>query len=367
MQPFHVSVSDEVLKDLVVRLRMTRWPDQVPGTQWRWGTELGFLQRLCNHWAERFDWRAAEARLNALPQFHNPIEGFGLYFVHAKSEASDAVPLLLLNGWPSSIFEHVDVIPMLTAAGFHVVAPSFPGFGFSDRPSVSGVNGSKIANLFVSLMAELGYERFIGHGSDLGAHVLDRIRVQHPDHLIGAHFSNVFSSDPSTPEDASEEEIAYLNRVRSWSRMEGAYAMIQGTKPQTLGYGLTDSPTGMASWIAEKFEAWGDGEVQESIGLDGLCANLTLYWVTETIVSSTRLYAEMFSDHTAQASPERGKVPVGVIIFPRDIIPAPRIWAERLFNLVQWTEAPAGGHFGAWEQPAVLTKTLRSFADILVS
>ncbi|UWU26052.1 epoxide hydrolase (plasmid) [Rhizobium sp. CB3060] len=361
MQSFQAAVPDQVLNDLRSRLRRTRWPDQVEEQGWQRGTEVGFLRRLCDHWAEHFDWRAAETRLNALPQFSATIEGFGLHLVHARSKTSDGVPLLMVNGWPSSIFEYIDVIPRLTAAGFHVVAPALPGYGFSDRPTKPGMNGTKIADLFAALMSELGYERFLAHGSDWGGLVVDRIRRRHPSRLLGVHLSNVHSQYPP-PQDPTPDEELFLGKAQWWNFTEGAYAMIQGTKPQTLGYGLNDSPAGLAAWIVEKFQSWSDGDIEQAYGLDGLCANLTLYWATETITSSARLYAEVFADPEMRTPTERGSVPVGVIVFPKDILPAPRAWGERWFNVVHWTEASHGGHFGAWEVPDLLAQDLRSFA-----
>jgi pimeloyl-ACP methyl ester carboxylesterase len=362
MQPFQAAVSDDVLNDLRSRLRHTRWPDQVTPQDWRQGAELSFLQRLCDHWANQFDWRAAEARLNTFPQFRATVDGVGLHLVHARSEIPNAVPLLLINGWPSSIFEYLDVIPHLTAAGFHVVAPALPGYGFSDRPTESGMNGTRIAALFTALMTELGYEQFLAHGSDWGSLVVDRMRRHHADRLLGVHLSNVHANYPR-PQDPSPEEQAFLGRAQGWQFTEGAYALLQGTKPQTLSYGLNDSPAGLAAWIIEKFSSWSDGDVEQVYSFDGLCANLTLYWVTETIGSSARLYSETFCDPETHTPPERGTVPVGVTVFPKDILPAPRVWGERWFNIVHWTEAPCGGHFGAWEEPELFVQDLRAFAD----
>lgn len=362
MRPFQAAVSAEVIDDLRSRLQRTRWPDQLAPPSWRQGTELGFLKRLCDHWANRFDWRAAQGRLNALPQFLATVDGVGLHLVHARSAAPNAVPLLLTNGWPSSIFEYLDIIPRLTAAGFHVVAPALPGYGFSDRPTGAGTNATRIAALFAALMTQLGYGRFLAHGSDWGSLVVDRMRHHHAGRLLGAHFSNVRSTYPPPP-DPSPEERAFLERAQGWPFGDGAYVLIQASQPQTLSYGLNDSPAGLAGWIVEKFRRWTDGDIEQVYGLDGLCANLTLYWATATIASSARLYAETSGDPEMQTPPARGSVPAGVIVFPKDILPAPRAWGERWLNIVQWTEAPHGGHFGAWEAPDLLAQDLRTFAD----
>ena len=364
MQPFSVAIPESIMDDLRSRLRRTRWPDEIAGQDWRQGTDRTYLQKVCNYWADAFDWRAAEARLNGFEQFKSTIDGIGLYFIHAPSEKAGAIPLLLCNGWPSSIFEYLDVIPRLTALGFHVVAPAMPGYGFSDRPTAPGMNGTRIAELFARLMTDLGYERFIAHGSDWGTYVVDRIRCHHPGRLLGMHVSNVHGHYPA-PADPSPEEAAFLGQFQGWQFVEGAYAHMQGTRPQTLSYGLNDSPAGLAGWIIEKFRGWSDGDIEQTYGLDGLCANLTLYWATETIGSSSRLYAEAFADPELHVPPERGSVPVGVILFPKDIMPAPRAWGERWFNIVQWTDAPRGGHFGAWEDPETFAQDLRSFADRL--
>ena len=305
--------------------------------------------------------------MNLLPQFRAEVDGTGLHFVHARSERTDAVPLLLMNGWPSSILEYWEIIPKLTQAGFHVFAPTLPGFGFSDCPQRSGTNARRIATLFVTLLEDLGYARFIAHGSDIGAGVLEQIRRRFPERLTGAHFSNVHWAYPR-PSDPSPEEQAYFANTDAWVASEGAYSALQRTKPQTLAYALNDSPVGLAAWILEKFHSWTDGDPEEVFGLDALCANLTLYWATQTIGSSVRLYAESARDKLASTPPpERGAVPTGVIRFPKDIMPAPRAWGERWLNLVHWTEAPHGGHFPAWEVPDILAHDLTNFRDVIAS
>lgn len=362
--PFQALVDQAILDNLKARLQDTRWPDAVEGVGWQLGSEPGFMKRLCSYWSEHFDWRVTEARLNGFSQFRAEVKGIGLHLIHAHSDAPNATPLLLTNGWPSSIFEYLDIIPHLTKAGFHVVAPALPGYGFSERPTVPGMNSTRIADLFADLMTGLRYERFLAHGSDMGAGVVEQMRRRHAAQLIGVHFSNVYWGYPK-PDDALPEEQEYLGRMQGWNFAEGAYAMMHGTKPQTLSYSLNDSPAGLAGWIVEKFVAWSDGDVEQTFGLDGLCANLTLYWATQTIGSSIRLYAEAFSDAAARRPPARGEVPVGVIVFPKDILPAPRAWGERWLNLQHWTEAPHGGHFPAWEAPNLLAADLRAFADTL--
>lgn len=362
VQPFRSETPGAALADLRARLAATRWPDQLEGDPWRLGTDRAFLRKLCAHWGGAFDWRAQEATLNALSQFRATVDGVGLHLVHARADAPDATPLLLTNGWPSSIFEYLDLIPRLTDAGFHVVAPALPGYGWSDRPTAPGMNSTRIGDLFAELMTGLGYDRFLAHGSDMGAGVVEAIRRRRPDRLLGVHFSNVYWAYPP-PDDPSPEEKAYLETVQGWIQSEGAYAMLHGTRPQTLSYALNDSPAGLAGWIIEKVQAWSDGDAKAVYGLDALCANLTVYWLTQTIGSSMRLYAEAFADKDAQQPPEKGDVPVGVIVFPKDILPAPRAWGERWLNLTHWTEAPRGGHFPAWETPDLLADDLTAFRD----
>lgn len=363
MEPFQVHLDETVLADLRTRLAQTRWPDAV-AADWSQGTPLPFLQHLCDHWANRFDWRAQEARLNALPQFRTEVNGVGLHLVHARADGGNGTPLLISNGWPSSIFEYVELIPRLTAAGFDVVAPALPGYGWSDRPTAPGVNPSRIATLFAGLMTQLGHDRFIAHGSDMGAGVVERLRQTIPGRLLGVHFSNVYWGYPRPP-DPTLEEQKYFDAAKAWQAAEGAYAMLHGTKPQTLASALNDSPAGLAAWIVEKFQAWCDGDAEQVFGLDELCANLTVYWATGTIGSSMRLYAEAFADRGTRHALEKGDVPVGVIVFPHDILPAPRSWGERWLNLVHWTEAPRGGHFPGWETPDLLAEDLARFRNAL--
>jgi pimeloyl-ACP methyl ester carboxylesterase len=360
MTPFTIDIPEATLIDLRDRLARTRWPDAIAGVGWRYGTEPEFLKRICNHWGDAFDWRAAETRLNALPQFRAEIDGIDLHFVHARSAREDAAPLLLTNGWPSSIVEYRAIIPMLTAVGFHVVAPTLPGYGFSDCSSAPGMNATRIADLFARMLTTLGYDRVLAHASDMGAGVVEQMRRRHPERLAGIHFSNVYWGYPH-PDDPTPEEQDYFGRVQNWQFAEGAYAMLQGTKPQTLAYALNDSPAGLAGWVLEKFHAWTDGDPIDALGLDDLCANLTIYWATQTIGSSMRLYAEAFADTDSQSPPQPGAVPVGVAVFPKDILPAPRAWGERWLNLIHWTDMPRGGHFPAWEAPDLLVKDLVDF------
>ncbi len=374
IEPFTIAIDDRVLDDLRARIARTRWPDQLATAGWDYGTDLGYLRDLLATWAGSFDWRAAERRLNRFAQFRARIDGLDVHFVHERGRGPDPLPLILTNGWPSSFAEYVDLIPLLTdpgAAGgdpadsFDVVVPSLPGFGFSSRPEVPGLVNSGIADLWCELMSgRLGYGRFGAHGSDIGAGVTSRLGSRHPDRLAGIHLSALSFAEPPEPWSSSERE--YLAAVDRWDREEGAYSDIQATKPQTLGYGLADSPAGLAAWIVEKFRAWSDcgGDVESRFARDQLLTNLTIYWVTSTITSSVRHYYEYRRHGAPLAAGTPIPVPAGFAIFANEYVPAgrpPRELAERYFTVNRWTELPRGGHFAALEEPALLAAELREF------
>ena len=367
IQPFHINVSDAVLKDLKARLGQTRWPDEVAGAEWNYGANLEFMRRLLDHWQHRFDWRVQEQALNEFPQFQTAIGDENLHFVHVRGAGEHAIPLLLVNGWPSNFYELLPLVPRLTketnGVSFDVVIASLPGFGFSDRPHQPGMNLSRIGERLAVLMTRLGYERFMVHGSDMGAGALQLIASLYPDRVIAMHQCNVYWNLPK-PENATKEEQEYFKRGQEWAAKEAAYGMVQSTKPQNLAFGLNDSPAGLAAWIVEKFRAWSDcdGEVEKSYPLDTLCTLLTIYWVTETIGSSMRLYAEVMRDPKIKLLEKKTKAPVGVAMFPKDLVPAPRAWGERWLNLKRWTDMPRGGHFAALETPDLLSDDIRAFA-----
>lgn len=369
VEPFTIAVPDAVLADLRRRLERTRLPDALEGCGWDWGVPPDALRAVVEHW-RGFDWRAAEAALNATPAFRAEVDGARLHFVHVRGEGERRIPIVLTNGWPSCFTELLPLVPLLTRAvdgfAFDVVIPSLPGYGFSDRPTRPGTNITRIAALWAELMAGLGYPRFFAHGSDMGAGVVERLRANHGERILGAHMLNVFWGYPR-PAAPSPEEAAYLARGPEWQAREGAYAAIHATRPQTIAAALNDSPAGLAAWISEKFHAWSDrGLPGGAISLDALCTVLTIYWVTETIASSQRLYREAFADPGAMAPPPRRGPPVGVAVFPADILPAPRAWGERWFELTRWTEMPHGGHFPGLEAPELLVSELRAFvAEVL--
>ena len=367
MQPFTIAIDDAALADLRARLAATRFPDAVAGG-WDYGTDPDYLRGLVAHWGGAFDWRTAERRLNSAPQFTDEIDGERVHFIHARGTGGRRVPILLANGWPSNFVELLPLIPLLTAerdgVSFDVVIPSLQGFGFSGRPTAPGMNLSRMSGLWAELMTRLGYERFLTSGSDLGAGVVLALIRNCPDRMIGAHHCNVWSQYPR-PENPTPEETAYFQRVDAWTFAEGAYAMLQGTKPQTLAVGLNDSPAGMAAWIIEKFHGWSDlpaGDLDSVYDRDTLCTLLSVYWFTGTIGSSVRLYREVFSDFAMMAPMPDHAVPQGVLAPTSADLPAPRAWGERhLQNLVHWREAPRGGHFPALEVPDILADDIRAF------
>ncbi|MDC0674565.1 epoxide hydrolase family protein [Nannocystis radixulma] len=360
VQPFTVAVPEAALTDLRRRLAQTRFTDALADAGPDWGIEPAALRALVAHW-QRFDWRAAEAAINAFPAFRAQIGGTGVHFVHVRGRAPRRLPIVLTNGWPSCFTELLRLVPLLTepvdGVAFDVVIPSLPGYGFSDRPSRSGMNITRIAALWAELMAGLGYPRFFAHGSDMGAGVVERLRADHAERVLGIHMVNVFWGYPRPPA-PTPAEAAYLERGPQWQQREGAYAAIHATRPHTISAGLNDSPAGLAAWIGEKFAAWSE----RPPSLDALCTILTIYWVTETIASSQRLYREAFADAGAMAPPPRRGPPVAVAIFPGDILPAPRAWGERWFELARWTEMPRGGHFPGLEAPDLLAADIRAFA-----
>ncbi len=369
--PFTIHVSDDVLSDLRGRLSATRWPDEVSEAGWDYGTNREYLKDLTTYWRDEFDWRTQEAMLNRFAQFRADIDGFGIHFIHERGVGPKPLPLIITHGWPSSFAQMLKIIPPLTdpaghggdpADAFDVIVPSLPGFGFSDRPRERGMTGQRIAELWARLMTEtLGYERFAAAGGDLGSGITRRLALERPELLVGMHLTDIGYPLSDQP-DLSDAERRYLEAARDWSAGEGAYGMLHSTKPQTLAYGLTDSPVGLAGWIVEKYRAWSDcaDDVERCFSKDELLTTIMIYWVTGTINSSMRLYYE--NSHAPRLTPkQRIDVPAGVAIFPKDLILPPREWAERSLRVQRWTEMPRGGHFAAMEAPELLVEDLRAF------
>ncbi len=377
MEAFTLDVPREVLVDLKDRLLRTRWPDQVAGAGWDYGTELSYLKELVEYWLTQFDWRKQERFINALPQFCAQVDGLNIHFVHVRGKGPRPFPLVMTHGWPSSFFEMHKIIRPLAdpasyggdpADAFDVVVPSMPGFGFSERPTHRGL--VKVDVFWRTLMTEvLGYRRFGAHGSDIGARVTSALGRFHPDVVSGIHIGSVYLDWPEPLPSATELSAAerdYLERVKGWEKAEGGYAEIQATRPQTLAYGLNDSPAGLAAWIVEKFRAWSDcrGDIESRFTKDELLTTVTIYWVTETINASFRRYFE--KRHDPAPNPlrlgERIETPTGIAMFPgeKDLV-VPREWAERSYNIRRWSDMPRGGHFAALEEPELLVDDIRAF------
>lgn len=367
--PFTVDVDRAVLDDLADRLRGSRWPDELEGAEpWSRGTDGGYLREIVRYWLDEFDWAAQQKRLNSFRQVRVevdvPGEGrLGVHAVHERASAGDGLPVVLLHGWPSSFVQMLPIIPLLTdpADAFDVVALSLPGYGFSDRPTAPGMDVARIAGIVVDVMVELGYERFAARGSDLGAGVLQQLALAHPDRLVALHLSGTNPYLGWVPEDLSDAEREFVAAAQAWNQAEMAYAQEHSSKPQTLAFALNDSPTGLASWVLEKFRTWSDcgGDLDTVFSRDDLLTNLTVYWATQTIGSSMRLYHE--TAHSSAAAWGRVEVPTGMAMSGADMFPTPREWVERSYAVTRWTDLPRGGHFLEWEVPDLVADDMRAF------
>ena len=363
IRPFTVDVPETVLDDLRERLARTRWPDQIPGSGWDYGTDLAYLQDLCDTWQNEFDWRAQEARFNRWPHFLTDIEGQQIHFIHARSDNPDALPLIITHGWPGSVAEFLDVIEPLRE-NFHVVAPSLPGYGWSGVTTEAGWDVQRVAETWAKLMARLGYDRYGAQGGDWGAMVSARLAAIDAEHMVGLHSNMVLAfPDDASGIELTDVEIADLAAAGEFMTKGAAYQEIQGKNPQTLGYGLTDSPAGLAGWIVEKFLVWTDnnGSPEDAVTRDQLLTNLTVYWVTKTINSSIRLYCE--SSRTGRFGPtgEYITVPTAAAVFPAEIFRIPKAYAQTRFNLVRYNRFDRGGHFAALEEPDLLVQDVTEF------
>ena len=374
-EPFTLQVPDAALADLRERLARTRFPDQAPGEPWAYGTDVGWMRDFVAYWRDRFDWRAEEARLNALPQFKVPLHGIDLHYLHVPGRGPDPFPLLLSHGWPGSVFEFLDLIPRLTdparfgddpADAFTVVAPSLPGYGLSFAPGQPRFGVDTIADCFADLMTEvLGYRRFAAQGGDWGSFITGRLGYAHADRLVGIHVNMMpVRRDPNMVKNPTPEERQFLDDLTLFLKEETGYQWIQGTRPQTLAFALTDSPAGLAAWVIEKFRTWSDsrGDVESVFSRDHLLANIALYWFTGAIGSSFWPYYARMHGPWPIPEGETVDVPTGYCAFPREIVRPPRSVAERTFtDIRRWTVMPRGGHFAAMEQPEALAKEIREF------
>jgi pimeloyl-ACP methyl ester carboxylesterase len=374
--PFEVHVPEAALVDLKIRLADTRWPNKEPVADWSQGVPLAKARALVEYWRTRYDWRRVERSLNALPQFRTQIDGLGVHFIHVRSKHPDALPIVITHGWPGSIIEFLQVVAPLvdptTHGGrpddaFHVVIPSLPGFGFSDKPTEPGWRLPRIAKVWGVLMQRLGYTRYVAQGGDWGAGVTTWMAKQQLQGLAAIHLNLpvLFPPPPPSSGEYTAAEQGVLAQLGKYASDGSGYAAIQGTRPQTLGYGLADSPVGQAMWIYEKFREWSDnkGDPAEAISVDHMLDDITLYWLTDTAASSARLYYESFGKDFVRMPLE---LPVAVSIFKGDFFNPPKAWGDQTYSkLFYWNEVPKGGHFAALEQPELFAAELRkSFAQL---
>jgi epoxide hydrolase len=372
VRPFRIDIPEDQLVGLKRRLGATRWPDAETSGDWTQGIPLAYMKDVCAYWAEQYDWRRTEARLNAFPQYKARIDGLDIHFLHVRSPHRDALPLLITHGWPGSVVEFHKVIGPLadpTAHGggaadaFHVICPSLPGYGFSDKPTSTGWGVEKIALAWDMLMPRLGYERYVAQGGDWGAAVTTAIGMQNRGHCVGIHVNMPIARAPkgslANPTEREQRALAGAKHYQDW---DSGYSKQQATRPQTLGYGLVDSPVGQAAWILEKFWSWTDckGHPENALTRDELLDNIMLYWLPATGASSARLYWESFGKAFGGGQDQTVQLPTGCSIFPKEIVPTPRSWAEKRYrSIVYWNELDRGGHFAAFEQPEIFVKELR--------
>ena len=374
LKKFQIQISDKSLADLAYRLSNTRWPNQLKDSDWERGTKKDELQSIINYWKNNYDWRKQEKDLNSYSQFQCNIDGIDIHFIYEKGKGPNPIPIILTHGWPDSFLRYKKVIKMLSDPAsfggnlndsFDVIVPSIPGFGFSSSPEYSGYNNSRVSELWVRLMTEkLGYAKFAAAGGDMGSGVTRYMALNHPELLIGIHLTDIgiirtllMETDESK---LSATEITYKRKAQQWIAQEGGYMSIQSTKPQTLAYGLSDSPVGVAAWILEKFRSWSDckGNLENIFSKDELLTNVMIYWLTNTVGSSAHMYYE-----NTHSLPPMNKinVPTGLALFHGDVLLPPKEWAEKNLNIVHWTEIPRGGHFTAMEEPTLFTEDIRKF------
>jgi epoxide hydrolase len=385
VRPFRIEIPQAELDDLNRRLAQARWPDEVPGVGWSRGVPVGYLKELAAYWLDGFDWRAMEARINELPQFTTEIDGANIHVVHVPSPEPDATPLLITNGWPSSFVEFLDVIGPLTdprahggdpADAFHVVIPSLPGYGFSGPTGEAGWDHHRIAGAWRELMARLGYTRYVAQGGDWGMLVSMELGLVDPEHVAGVHVNTLITFPPQDPAELaglSEAEAQRLGKLVHFDRELSAYLKLLATRPQTVAYGLTDSPVGQLAWIMEKYWDWTDSDTvpEDAVSRDLMLANISVYWFTATAGSSAQLYYETMdreSDNLASSlgGPWKLTMPAGVAVYPHDLaLPLRRFADQVLPTITHWSEFDRGGHFPAIEEPDLYVKDIQTFARSL--
>ncbi|MCZ6662629.1 MAG: epoxide hydrolase [Actinobacteria bacterium] len=366
--PFTIEVADDVLDDLRRRLHNTRWPEAELVDDWSQGIPLSYVQEVCDYWADEYDWRAREAAINRFDQFITEIDGIDIHFVHMRSPHENALPLIITHGWPGSIVEFHRVLEPLTdptahgsdaAHAFHVVVPSLPGFGFSGKPTETGWSVDKIADVFAELMARLGYDRYVAQGGDWGSAITSALGALHPDQCAAIHVTLAMGLRPKAHGDLTREEQRALDRIQYYHDWDSGYSKQQSTRPQTLGYGLVDSPAGQAAWILEKFWAWTDceGHPENALTRDELLDNIMFYWVGGSGASSARIYWESFGRGTRHTV----SIPSGFSVFPKEIVPPVRKWVDEYYTDIRhWSELDRGGHFAAFEVPDLYLDEVRS-------
>lgn len=360
INPFLIKIPEADLDDLKTRLARTRWPEAECVDDWSQGIPLNYTRELADYWANEYDWRAREAALNRFDQFTTDIDGLQIHFIHQRSPHDDAFPLLITHGWPGSVVEFHKVIEPLNAAGFHIVCPSLPGYGFSGKPSGTGWGVDKIAEAWDELMVRLGYKRYGAQGGDWGAAVTTQIG-RNQRHCVAIHINMAIGRPPAEAmTDLTDEEKRALDRLAYYRKWDSGYSKQQSTRPQTVGYGLVDSPVGQLAWIVEKFWSWMDcdGHPENVLSRDEILDNVMLYWVTASAASSARLYWESFHSF---GSADPVALPTGVAAFPKEILASSRRWCEANYNITHWTTMPRGGHFAAFEQPELFVDDVQAF------
>ena len=374
IETFKVSIPQSELDDLNERIKKVRWPDELKNSDWKFGTSLSYIKELVDYWQKEFDWRTIEKQINSFPNFIANMDGSKIHFLHIKSKKKNGIPLIITHGWPGSFLEMLKIIPYLTESkdlSFDLVIPSIIGFGFSEKPVDTGSDYGFNADLWHKLMAKLGYNNYGLQGGDIGAGISIKIAQKYPESIIGLHLNYI--SDSYEPylqehENTDTDIIKFQKHAKEWNEQEGSYASIQSTKPLSLAYGLNDSPIGLCAWIIEKFNAWSDnnGHLENCFTKQELLANVTLYWLTQTIHSSIRMYHEIGLNPLKFRKDDFVKAPVGFAKFPKEIPTPPRGYLEKGLNVVHWTELPKGGHFPALEQPKLLADDIRGFFKKLI-
>ena len=374
MEQFHIKVDQEVLDDLKYRLNHIRWPKKIENTEWARGTDLVYLQTLVSYWLRHYDWRMQEERLNRFSQFRCKVDGIDLHFIHERGKGPNPLPIILTHGWPDSYLRYLNLIPLLTDPSsyggnpedsFDVIIQSIPGFGFSSYPGAGVINNRFVSDLWAKLMAkELGYKRFIAGAGDLGSGITRYLEVKHPELIYGIHLSDIGILrdllQAQSDDTLSQEEQQYKMKAQKWMAQEGAYMSVQSTKPDTLAYGLSDSPVGLASWLIEKFQGWSDcnGKLNQSFSMDELITNLMIYWVTNSIGSANAIYYENM--HFLPPL-EYISVPTGLALFAGDVMLPPKERVKKYLNVTSLTTIPSGGHFTAMEEPELMAEDIRAF------